>query len=223
MTDEVLKKGSLDPVADVLAAAPGSLKIIRKDGVSSPRCGVVQLVASEEMNLAATIMEWSDHHRGALTFEFVIASDLKQCLIVYTTEMSKDAIEVMQIYGQEIQAKVAEITRKREIQREAELDADKAFAKETTRKVYVADMYEKRLGTAKKMKKGKEQDKVFREIEQGGAHYEVFFESLKGIMQSTDKSAEPLKPLVEMLAKKTGIAGMLNLAVTTESEPEKTP
>ncbi len=210
MTEETSK----DPVAEAILSMTGRLKLARRDGVTASGCAALTLKASSNMSLGDVLNRWANENPSATIYEVIPGSD--EVTILYSGEISELHKEVLQMYGQEINVKVIEMKKKRAAAVEAQVVQEEKEKAEAARLVEVGRTYEKRLATLKKFKGKKLFNQAKAELDEGGAHFEVFFESLKKLMKDDSPTSHALRPLVTQLATTTGIAKLLEMETAGE-------
>lgn len=208
-----------DVVAEAVLSMTGRLKLARRDGVTASGCAALTIEAGYKKSLADALNEWAEQNPSATIYEVipqpVNADGYASVTILYSGEISELHKEVLTLYGQEINAKVIEMKKKRAAAIEEQTVREEKEAAEAARLVEVGRSYEKRLLKAKKLPH-KERTKITSELDNGGMHFEVFFESMKKLMKDDSPNAKALQPLVAQLAKTTGVAKLLEMETANE-------
>lgn len=204
-----------DIVAEAILSMTGRLKLARRDGVTASGCAALTLHDSADMSLGQVLNDWAVQNPSATIYEII--PDLSGGVtILFSNEISELHKEVLTLYGQEINQKVIEMKKKRALAIEEQTQREEKDAAEAARLVEVGRTYEKRLSTLKKFKGKKLFNQATAELNEGGAHFEVFFESLKKLMKDDSPTSHALQPLVTQLAKVTGIEKLLEAETTGE-------
>lgn len=219
LTDEEMKKLELeDPVAWAIRKSPGRLKLIRKDGVNSPRCAAVVLTSTKDKSLDVVLNEWAesvDNH-GFLVFDMIPMSQ-ESIMLVYSNEIGEKQARVLERYGREISQKMAEMQKHDAEQEEKQLETEEAASIERNRLAAIGEQYEKRLKSVKKLPDSKEKKQLFRELEGGAAHVDILLESMRAVVREGGEVGK----LAESLADKLGFGGLLKLEEEKEEEKEE--
>lgn len=207
-----------DVVAEAVLSMTGRLKLARRDGVTASGCAALTLESTDEKSLGQVLNEWAEQNPSATIYEMLPQVSMDggaSVTILYSGEISELHKEVLTLYGQEINAKVIEMKKKRAAAIEEQTVREEKEAAEAARLVEVGRSYEKRLLKAKKLPH-KERTKITSELDNGGMHFEVFFESMKKLMKDDSPNAKALQPLVAQLAKTTGISKLLEMETANE-------
>lgn len=203
-----------DVVAEAVLSMTGRLKLARRDGVTASGCAALTFKDTADKSLSQQLNEWAEQNPSATIYETIPV--FNGLTILFSNEISELHKEVLTLYGQEINQKVIEMKKKRAAAIEEQTVQEEKEKAEAARLVEVGRTYEKRLATLKKFKGKKLFNQATAELNEGGAHFEVFFESLKKLMKDDSPTSHALQPLVTQLAKVTGIEKLLEAETAGE-------